>query len=57
MVIVSFIGELENQMFQYNLHRRLEELKVSVMADLSDFENYDLHNDFELENIFGLKQL
>jgi hypothetical protein len=55
MIIVRFIGGLGNQMFQYNLYRRLEDLNVSVMADLSDFENYDLHNGFELENIFELK--
>lgn len=52
MKIVRFLGGLGNQIFQYAFYLALKEQFRSVKADLHDFENYPLHNGFELERIF-----
>lgn len=54
MIIVRFIGGLGNQMFQYSFYKHLEALNVIVKADITDFDGYDLHNGFELENVFKI---
>ncbi len=55
MIIVKFIGGLGNQMFQYAFFKRLvESSKQIVKADVLGFNNYELHNGFELENIFKI---
>jgi len=54
MKIVKFLGGLGNQMFQYAFYKALLEKERYVFADLSDFKTYNLHNGFELENIFDL---
>lgn len=55
MKIVKFLGGLGNQMFQYAFYLALIKRGYNVKADLVDFEHYDLHNGFELEDIFNLK--
>ncbi|SEC11181.1 alpha-1,2-fucosyltransferase [Paenibacillus sp. GP183] len=52
MVIVKVIGGLGNQMFQYAFYRSLKEIYSNTKLDVLSFENYHLHNGFELENIF-----
>lgn len=55
MKIVHIIGGLGNQMFQYALLIALREhFREPVLADISSFNKYDLHNGFELTNIFGI---
>src|SRR5690606_23427002 len=49
-----FLGGLGNQMFQYAFYKSLEKTFSRVSADLSGFENYGLHNGFELEKIFPI---
>lgn len=55
MVIIQVIGGLGNQMFQYAFYKSLQGKGIKVYADLSDFEQYTLHNGYELERIFNLK--
>lgn len=55
MKIVRIIGGLGNQMFQYALLISLREhFKQPVLADISSFKGYELHNGFELTKIFGI---
>ncbi|NII84686.1 MULTISPECIES: alpha-1,2-fucosyltransferase [unclassified Pedobacter] len=54
MKIVKLLGGLGNQMFQYAFYRSLQNSDLKVYADLSDFEEYPLHNGYELERIFNL---
>lgn len=54
MIIVEVIGGLGNQMFQYAAGRALSvKLNKSLKVDASGFENYHLHNGFELQRIFS----
>ncbi len=55
MKIVKFIGGLGNQMFQFAFYKALQEKGHSVRADLTAFNNYSLHNGFELEDVFAIK--
>lgn len=54
MQIIWCLGGLGNQMFQYAFYRRLQLGGKDVVLDLSPFENYVLHNGFELTKIFGI---
>lgn len=54
MKIVKFLGGLGNQMFQYAFYLALKKSFKEVKADLTAFDNYTLHNGFELENIFSI---
>ncbi len=54
MLIIKFIGGLGNQMFQYAFYKSLEKMGKDVKADISGYEDYELHNGFELEKIFGI---
>ena len=55
MLIVQIIGGLGNQMFQYAAGRALaERLGVSLTLDISAFENYTLHQGFELSRVFAM---
>ena len=55
MIIGKIIGGLGNQMFQYTFYEYLSNLKnLNLKVDLSPFENYSLHNGYELERAFGL---
>ncbi len=55
MKIVQFLGGLGNQMFQYALYKALQREFSNVKADLHGYQNYSLHNGFELENVFNIK--
>ena len=54
MVIVKLIGGLGNQMFQYALHLSLKEKGFDAKIDISQLQNYKLHNGYELERIFNV---
>ena len=53
--IVKFLGGLGNQMFQYAFLLSLKQHFGKVKADLTGFENYELHQGFELEKVFGIR--
>lgn len=56
MKIVKIYGGLGNQMFQYAFALELEQRRGEpVYLDLSGFEDYGLHNGFELERVFGIQ--
>lgn len=55
MKIVKFLGGFGNQLFQYAFYLALKQKFGKVKADLSDFENYTLHQGFELEKILGIR--
>lgn len=48
------MGGLGNQMFQYSFYLALQKQFKRVKADLTGFEDYPLHNGFELHNIFRI---
>ncbi|WP_276353558.1 alpha-1,2-fucosyltransferase [Cohnella caldifontis] len=52
MIIVKVLGGLGNQMFQYAFYRSLKERNYVAKIDVQSFNNYKLHNGFELNNIF-----
>ena len=53
MVISQIIGGLGNQMFQYAAGRALSlSLDRPFLLDLRGYETYNLHNGFELDNVF-----
>ncbi|MFD0930369.1 alpha-1,2-fucosyltransferase [Methylophilus glucosoxydans] len=55
MVVVRLIGGLGNQLFQYAAGRALAENNLSELKlDLSGYQNYNLHNGYEL-NHFKIK--
>ena len=54
MIISHIIGGLGNQMFQYAAGRALSiHIKKSFIIDVQDFNQYELHNGYELEKIFN----
>lgn len=55
MKIVKFLGGLGNQLFQYAFFLALEQKFKHAKADLVDFEDYKLHNGFELETVFNIQ--
>ena len=55
MVISHILGGLGNQMFQYAAGRALALTNDrSLLLDLSDFTDYQLHHGFELSRVFSL---
>ena len=55
MIITNLIGGLANQMFQYAFGRALSlDLGQDLVLDISSFKNYQLHNGFELNKVFGI---
>ncbi len=54
MQIVKCLGGLGNQMFQYAFYRRLHLDGKDVALDISAFDDYELHNGFEVGRIFGI---
>jgi hypothetical protein len=55
MKIVQFLGGLGNQMFQYAFYKALQNKYKDVKVDLLSFNDYKLHNGFELDFIFNIK--
>jgi len=56
MVISQILGGLGNQMFQYAVGRALSLAEEQpLLLDLRGFENYALHQGFELERVFGIQ--
>lgn len=55
MIITKLIGGLGNQMFQYSIARALSHYKhTSLRLDISGYNNYNLHQGFELCNVFDV---
>lgn len=54
MIVVKILGGLGNQMFQYAFFLLLSKKYNSVKLDCSEFENYDLHQGFELSRVFNV---
>lgn len=52
MIIVKVIGGLGNQMFQYAFYKSLCKIYPDTKLDILSFEDYRLHNGYELEKIF-----
>ncbi len=58
MVVCQILGGLGNQMFQYAAARALALSRgETVLVDLSRFNNYSLHNGYELQKIFSIEAL
>ncbi|HBD94149.1 MAG: hypothetical protein A2015_03185 [Spirochaetes bacterium GWF1_31_7] len=59
MLIVRFSGGLGNQIFQYMFYRYIQQLfpRVKVKADISNYEEDNIHNGFEISNIFRINKL
>lgn len=57
MVIVKLIGGLGNQMFQYAFYLSLINRGINAKLDISSFTEYNLHNGYELEKIFRIKNV
>jgi Glycosyl transferase family 11 len=56
MVVSNIIGGLGNQMFQYAAGRALSlKLRVPLKLDTRDFSGYQLHQGFELNNLFNCR--
>lgn len=54
MIITNLIGGLGNQMFQYAVGRALSlHGGLPLRVDISNFNNYDLHQGFEISRIFN----
>lgn len=54
MIVTHIIGGLGNQMFQYAMGRALSlQNRRALKLDISDFENYKLHQGFELQRLFN----
>ncbi|WP_100637681.1 alpha-1,2-fucosyltransferase [Marinomonas sp. ef1] len=55
MIITKLIGGLGNQMFQYSVGRSLSlQLNMPLYLDIKAFDNYELHQGFELNRFFSL---
>lgn len=54
MNIVWIDGGLGNQMFQYALALKLESLGRQVKIDVTKYAEHHVHNDFELDRVFGI---
>jgi hypothetical protein len=57
MLIINVIGGLGNQLYQYALYYYLESKNYDVRLDDSYFDNYRLHNGFELLSAFRINPL
>lgn len=56
MNIVSITGGLGNQMFQYALCLALKSAGHTVKLDISKYDYYKIHNNYELEDVFGINE-
>lgn len=58
MNIVKIIGGLGNQMFQYAFYKAISlHSEDDTKIDIEGFKDYDLHNGYELEKIFGISNI
>ncbi len=54
MIVTNLLGGLGNQMFQYAAGRALSlRHETTLRLDISGFENYGLHQGFELQRVFA----
>ena len=57
MKIVNIIGGLGNQMFQYAFYLMLKDkYDECIKLDILEFDDYELHNGYELERIFSVNE-
>jgi hypothetical protein len=54
MHVVKIIGGLGNQMFQYAFYKKINSIYRDCKVDVTEFENYPLHNGYEIERIFAV---
>lgn len=54
MKIVRVIGGLGNQMFQYCFFLYLRKKQIETKLDITDFNDYSLHQGYELNRVFGI---
>lgn len=54
MIIIRMTGGLGNQMFQYAYYKVLCMRGFDVKIDLSDYDEHKVHNEYELEKVFGI---
>ena len=58
MKIVKFLGGLGNQMFQQAFLIALEQISgEKVFIDTSDYSRFQQHNGYELDRVFGIKNV
>jgi len=58
MKIVNVIGGLGNQLFQYAFYLSLKDrFDEIIKLDILRFENYGLHNGYELEKVFKINEV
>ena len=55
MNIIWIDGGLGNQMFQYALALKQQQMGKTVKIDVTKYETHHWHNDFELDRVFGLE--
>ena len=55
MNIIWIDGGLGNQMFQYALALKQESLGRKVKIDVTKYAEHHVHNDFELDRVFGIE--
>lgn len=56
MDIIAITGGLGNQMFQYALGLMLKHNGYSIKLDVSKYKYYQIHNNYELESVFGINE-
>ena len=54
MNIIWIDGGLGNQMFQYALALKQQQMGKTVKIDVTKYETHHWHNDFELDRVFGM---
>ena len=54
MNIIWIDGGLGNQMFQYALALKMQNLGIQVKIDVTKYADHHAHNDFELDRVFGI---
>ena len=54
MYTIKIGGGLGNQIFYYAFYKKLKNLGYEVYVDISEMELYNLHNGYELEQVFRL---
>ena len=57
MNIIWIDGGLGNQMFQYALALKQESLGREVKIDATKYAEHHVHNDFELDRVFGIESV